>query len=203
MADTQVLAHNDAYFSAESKSRLGAKSLGENVARNGSADDAHARLMASPGHRANLMSSKFSVVGIAVFRDGSGNLWITQGFVQPAAASAPAPAPAPAAAAPTTAPAPRPRTKPAPAPAPAPATPTTVQAPAAPTTQPTIDVADSALISAPGSSLTSGWSGSRPAPVAAAGTHMIVGAGHLVLVAACANALGALGAFAAWRRRKA
>lgn len=83
MAERQILEHNDAYFTAESRRQLRARALGENVARNGSADDAHAALMASPGHRANLMSDRFSVVGIAVVRDEHGSLWITQSFLEP------------------------------------------------------------------------------------------------------------------------
>lgn len=204
MADTQVLAHNDAYFSAESKRRLGAKSLGENVARNGSVDDAHARLMASPGHRANLMSSTFTVVGMAVYRDGAGTYWVTQGFLQPAAASAPAPAPA---AAPKPAPAPAAR-KAAPAPAPAPAkaaapAPRPVEAPATSTTLATIELAEPELISAPASPVSADWSGSRPAPFAAAGAQTTFGPGHLALAAGCVNALAAIAAAAALRRRQA
>ena len=32
------------------------------------------------GHRLNIMSSKFTRVGIAVYRDGSGTVWLTQDF---------------------------------------------------------------------------------------------------------------------------
>ena len=46
MAQQQALSHSDDYFSADSHKRLSAKALGENVARNGNVDDAHARLMA-------------------------------------------------------------------------------------------------------------------------------------------------------------
>ena len=32
------------------------------------------------GHRLNIMSSKFTRIGIAVYRDGSGTVWLTQDF---------------------------------------------------------------------------------------------------------------------------
>ena len=118
MAAGGTIWHNDAYFTAEVKKRLGAALLGENVARNPEIDDAHRRLMNSPGHRANLLDRRFTVVGLAVYRSSTGSLYVTQNFVQPvakapeaprAASPAPAvrkPAPTPPAAAPVPAPAP-------------------------------------------------------------------------------------------------
>jgi Cysteine-rich secretory protein family len=32
------------------------------------------------GHRLNILSSKFTHIGIAVYRDGSGTVWLTQDF---------------------------------------------------------------------------------------------------------------------------
>lgn len=87
MAADGNLRHNDAYFAPAMRQQLKAKMLGENVAMNPSVDDAHRRLMDSPGHRANLLDGRFSVVGVAVVRDANGQLWITQDFVQPAAAA--------------------------------------------------------------------------------------------------------------------
>lgn len=211
MAQQQALSHSDDYFSADSHKRLSAKALGENVARNGNVDDAHARLMASPGHHANIMSTQFTVVGIAVFRDDRGTYWVTEDFLTPKTAAAPAPAPAPAAAPkPAAAPAPKPRSvtpvaAPAPAPAAAPA-----PAPAAPptTVQAAQATVDTALIS---SSLTAGdaprslvsWDGTPPGPAAAGGTHMLSGKTPIALAAAAANALAALALIAARRRRNA
>lgn len=116
MAGDGNLRHNDAYFTTSTRTALNAKQLGENVAQNPDIDDAHRRLMNSEGHRANLLNPSFTVVGMGVVRDGDGQYWITQDFMQPRPAVAPvAPAPKPA---------PRP-VKPvaaaaAPAPAPAP-----------------------------------------------------------------------------------
>lgn len=116
MAEAGDISHNDAYFTSAVRQRLGARSLGENVAMNKSADDAHRRLMLSPGHRANLMNPKFTVVGMAVVRGADGMGFITQDFVEPAGArplvSAPVPAPVPA----PEPPAPQPEPQPAPAP---------------------------------------------------------------------------------------
>ena len=192
MAQAQRLSHSDDYFSRESHQRLNAKALGENVARNGSVDDAHARLMASPGHHANIMSTGYTVVGIAVYRDARGTYWVTQDFLLPktaAPAPAAAPAPLPAPSAPVPAAKPRsvtPVAAPAPAPTPA-APPTTVQQVPAPA-QATVDTA---LISAD-APRSGGWDGAPPAPVAAAGTHLVVGAHHLAIAAACANGLAAV-----------
>jgi uncharacterized protein YkwD len=124
MAGDGNLRHNDDYFTSASHNALNAKLLGENVAQNPDVDDAHHRLMNSEGHRANLLDPHFSVVGIAVVRDGDGEYWITQDFLEPRpAAVAVAPAPKPAAH-------PAPAARPAPAPvAPAPA-PVVVAAPA-------------------------------------------------------------------------
>jgi hypothetical protein len=94
MAAAQDIAHNDAYFTADTRRRLGARTLGENVAMNRSTYDAHQRLMASPGHHANLVNPKFTVVGLAVVRDGGGIGYITEDFVEPApAGSSSAPPP--------------------------------------------------------------------------------------------------------------
>lgn len=102
MAERSHLAHNDAYFTKETRRRLDAVLLGENVAYDGSVDAAHKALMASPPHRANILDGRFTVIGVAAQLHGS-TWWVTQNFLQPASAAAPATAaPAPAPAAPTT-----------------------------------------------------------------------------------------------------
>lgn len=116
MASEGDIRHNDAYFTASTRQSLNAKSLGENVAMNPDIDDAHNRLMNSPGHRANILDPKYTVVGIAVSRTGDGQHYITQNFVEPKPAAAPAPAPAPAPAKPAVAAPAAPAPKPAPAP---------------------------------------------------------------------------------------
>ena len=52
---------------------------GENVAVASDPDDAHDALMASPPHRDNLLSPKFNVAGIGVFRQGH-VIYVTQDF---------------------------------------------------------------------------------------------------------------------------
>jgi len=93
MASRGAIFHNDAYFTAQSHLRLGASVFGENVAMNTSLDDAHRRLMASPGHRANILDARFRQVGFSVVSDGRDELFVTEDFAQPVGASA-APAPA-------------------------------------------------------------------------------------------------------------
>jgi len=62
------------------------RSAGENLAQVQAAVDpageAHAQLIASPGHRDNIVDSRFQLVGVGVARDG-GTYWITQIFIEP------------------------------------------------------------------------------------------------------------------------
>ena len=81
MAERGDIWHNDAYFKPAIHAALAARALGENVAVNGSVEVAHLRLMASPGHRANILNGRFDAVGIAVVRDGRGAVFITEDFV--------------------------------------------------------------------------------------------------------------------------
>lgn len=62
--------------------------MGENVAFNTNVEDAHRRLMASPGHRANVLNRRFGYVGVGVAHDDEGNLWITQVFMEARTATA-------------------------------------------------------------------------------------------------------------------
>lgn len=141
MAQAGDIFHSTSFFASAVKNLLNAGVRGENVAYNSDLDVAHARLMASAGHRANLMNPSFSAVGFAVVRAADGRYFITQDFIQPAGAPRVAAAPrAPAPAAARTAAAPRPA--PASTVAPAPTTlppPTTTVAPPAPS--PTVPVA--------------------------------------------------------------
>ncbi len=93
MAARGDIWHNEAYLTSSTRSSLGAGAMGENVATNGSVDDAHRRLMASPGHRSNILDGRFDAVGISVVHDNNGRLFITQDFVdsKPAPRAAPSP----------------------------------------------------------------------------------------------------------------
>ncbi len=107
MARQRTIWHNNAYFTAGTREALRARALGENVALNGSVDDAHRRLMASPGHRANILNASFDAVGISVVHDERGVFYVTQNFVDSLGA---APAVVKTAAAPKTSP-PAPQTR--------------------------------------------------------------------------------------------
>lgn len=150
MAAADDIFHNGEYFDSETRHRLGAKSRGENVALNRSVADAHERLMASPGHHANLVNPNFTVIGFAVVRSADGTAFITEDFLEPsgamvvASAEPPVPAPVPESPSPTPAPtavppapspaAPRPKKSPAP---PVAAAPAPLPAPAPPPDPPT------------------------------------------------------------------
>ena len=86
MAKTGDIFHSDSFFGATVKNLLNVVARGENVAYNGDIEAAHARLMASAGHRANILDGKFSVAGFGVVRAADGRYFITQNFIQPAGA---------------------------------------------------------------------------------------------------------------------
>jgi hypothetical protein len=118
MAATRELAHNESWFSAETRARAGAKAVGENVAFNGDVIDAHRRLMESPGHRANILDGRFHQLGVGAVRDADGMWWITEDFLQlrvvdDAVAVVPIASPVPAPVRPAPAPSPRPPPPPA------------------------------------------------------------------------------------------
>lgn len=107
--------------------------VGENVGKGSDVDTLHRALMASPAHRANILSSEFTQVGVGVARSADGWIYVVQVFRRPMAAAAPAPPPAPrlAASAPAS-----PRPSPPAPPAAPPAPPTTTTLP--PTTTSTV-----------------------------------------------------------------
>ena len=43
-------------------------------------DYAHRALMASPGHRANILEPRFAKVGVGVYRNAAGEFWVTEMF---------------------------------------------------------------------------------------------------------------------------
>ncbi len=43
-------------------------------------DYAHRALMASPGHRANILEPRFAKIGVGVYRNASGEFWVTEMF---------------------------------------------------------------------------------------------------------------------------
>ncbi|MFZ5815201.1 MAG: CAP domain-containing protein [Bacillota bacterium] len=57
------------------------RTAGENLAGNSSVTGAHTGLMNSPGHRANILSTKYTHVGIGIAQGGSYGMMFTQMFV--------------------------------------------------------------------------------------------------------------------------
>lgn len=82
MAQRGELKHNDAYFSRETRRKLDARVLGENVARAADVESAHRALMASEHHRDNLLDKRFTVAGFGA-QLTQGSWWFTQNFVEP------------------------------------------------------------------------------------------------------------------------
>jgi hypothetical protein len=71
------------------------RALGENVGEGGSATILQNAFMASPEHRANILSSAYSQIGIGVVVDAKGVMWVSEIFRAPSGAAPPAPAPKP------------------------------------------------------------------------------------------------------------
>ena len=88
MAGRRTIWHNDSYFSDSTRAHLRSAARGENVAMNSSLEDAHRRLMASPGHRANILNGGFTQAGFSVVNDESGTLYVTQNFMTPESSKA-------------------------------------------------------------------------------------------------------------------
>jgi len=57
--------------------------FGENLSKHTSIDYSLGDLMVSPGHRANLLSERFTIIGIGIARGTDGFLYITQEFARP------------------------------------------------------------------------------------------------------------------------
>lgn len=61
---------------------IGYRWAGENIARASTVQVAHRALMESPGHRANILSSAYTHVGVGVVRSG-GKVLVAQEFTKP------------------------------------------------------------------------------------------------------------------------
>ncbi|MFZ5822989.1 MAG: CAP domain-containing protein [Bacillota bacterium] len=57
------------------------RTAGENIAGNASVSGAHRALMNSPGHRANILSTKYTHIGIGIQQGGDYGMMFTQMFV--------------------------------------------------------------------------------------------------------------------------
>ncbi len=57
--------------------------FGENLSKHTTIDYSLGDLLASPGHRANLLSDRFTLLGIGIVRGEDGFLYITQEFARP------------------------------------------------------------------------------------------------------------------------
>ena len=57
-------------------------SAGENIARNGSVEKAHAALMSSQSHVRNILGSQWKAVGVGIANDANGYPYVTELFVR-------------------------------------------------------------------------------------------------------------------------
>jgi uncharacterized protein YkwD len=92
MRNARRIGHDLGQGDAETRVRstgLSFSAVGENVARAGSAERAHAVLHASPSHRATMLYAPFQQVGIASLKGPNGSRWVTQIFAQARTQAAP------------------------------------------------------------------------------------------------------------------
>lgn len=87
MASQRKLYHNPSLGSEVS----GWQVVGENVGNGGSVDSIHRALMNSPAHRANILATDYTEIGIGTVTDSRGVIWVTQVFRLPMAAPKVAP----------------------------------------------------------------------------------------------------------------
>jgi hypothetical protein len=182
MAANSELYHNPDYFSPENRAHLKAKAMGENVAVNSKLKEAHRRLMASPGHRANILDPRFDSVGFAVTWATKTQVWVTEDFVQSAGGSGPSRA---ASTPESKRVNPPPTTVPPPTVPPTTVAPTTTPPTTVPTTTPTTTVAPTTVAPSPPASAAStavageatGSSGSTPEWARSSGSDRSPGCG--------------------------
>lgn len=92
MAASKSIYHNGNLGSEVS----GWSAVGENVGMGGSASSIHQAFMNSAAHRANILDTDFTQVGMGVAFDSDGVMYVTQVFRKPSGSyTAPAPAPKP------------------------------------------------------------------------------------------------------------
>ncbi len=80
-----TISHDDSFFTVNRPA--GASAVAENVAYNSDIASMHERLMASPGHRANIMNPSFTSVGIGEVIAPDGRIFVTQRFAKFTAAA--------------------------------------------------------------------------------------------------------------------
>jgi hypothetical protein len=106
MAASQTLYHNPDLTTEVQNWQ----SVGENVGFGPSVSDINTAFLNSPEHRANILDAHYTQVGVGVYVDSRGALWVTEDFRQPMSVAAPpppvsqpaAPAPPPATTHPST-----------------------------------------------------------------------------------------------------
>lgn len=193
MARRGSIWHDASFVTRATADLLGAtRIMGENVAWSTELDDAHRRLMDSPGHRTNLLDPRYSVAGFAVARGGDGKYYVTQQFLQPAG-----PSPAPPVGT-TATPSPGPAAPRPPAGVPAP-----VVAADTPAPVPTSPVHDGPALSLAGMGAgTSSRPGQADGAVLATATPAPAPTGRSGATAVAMALLAAVGAGHMWRLRR-
>lgn len=85
MIDNNYFAHDSPVYGSpfEMMRQFGItyRYAAENIAHNPSVENAHQRLMESPGHRANILNPNLTEIGIGIRRNSKGQCYITQMFI--------------------------------------------------------------------------------------------------------------------------
>jgi len=80
LATTRVLGHNPDY-AKQIGPLVSWYTMGENVGYGRDAAELHNAYMASPGHRANILSTRYQRIAIGCYRDMNGRAWTAINFV--------------------------------------------------------------------------------------------------------------------------
>ncbi len=126
MAENNYFAHTspsgETPFDVMRRAGVQFSTAGENIARGGSVESLHNALMNSSGHRANILSTSYTHIGIGII-ERNGTLWVAQHFAKqtnagkdytprPEQPNTPQPAPQPQPEEPAPAPEPEPTPQP-------------------------------------------------------------------------------------------
>jgi uncharacterized YkwD family protein len=86
MIDQQYFSHESPTYGSpfEMMKRFGIsyQAAGENIACNQTVAAAHQALMNSPGHRANILSSEYTHIGLGIVKGGTCGMMFTQMFIR-------------------------------------------------------------------------------------------------------------------------
>jgi uncharacterized protein YkwD len=77
----QLMAAQGGLSHTDITNRLAGWFAGENVGMGGTTNQVHDAFVASPSHYAIMITPRYSYVGVGVYRDGAGRVWVSEDYV--------------------------------------------------------------------------------------------------------------------------